>query len=41
VSVAYPNDSFFVAPFMAWFGSASKTPTLRSAATMRLEIQAS
>ena len=41
VSVSYPNGSFFMTPFMEWFGSASNIVTLRSAATMRLEIQAS
>jgi Flp pilus assembly protein TadG len=41
VSVAYPNGGFFIAPIATFFGSSVQAITLRSTATMRLEIQAS
>ena len=41
VSVSYPNGGFFIAPLATFFGSSMPAITLRSAATMRLEIQAS
>jgi Flp pilus assembly protein TadG len=41
VSVSYPNGGFFIAPIATFFGSTMQAVTLRSDATMRLEIQAS
>ena len=41
VTVSYPNGAFFVAPIAAMFGPELNDVTLRAAATMRLEIQAS
>jgi TadE-like protein len=41
VSVGYPNGGFFIAPIASFFGSSMAAITLRSTATMRLEIQAS
>jgi Flp pilus assembly protein TadG len=41
VTVAYPNGSFIVGPIAKIFGSSLKDVTLRSASTMRVEIQGS
>ena len=41
VTVAYPNGSFIVAPIAKMFGSSLEVVTLRSASTMRVEIQGS
>lgn len=39
VTVAYPNGSFIVGPIARIFGSSLEVVTLRSASTMRVEIQ--
>ena len=40
VTVQYPNGTFIVGPIAQIFGSSLETVTLRSASTMRVEIQA-
>lgn len=41
VTVKYPNGTFIVAPIAKMFGSTMDVVTLRSASTMRVEIQGS
>lgn len=41
VTVAYPNGTFIVGPIARLFGSSLQDVTLRSASTMRVEIQGS
>ena len=41
VTVTYPNGSFIVGPVAKMFGSSLQVVTLRSASTMRVEIQGS
>ncbi len=41
VTVAYPNGTFIVGPIAKMFGSSLQDVTLRSASTMRVEIQGS
>lgn len=41
VTVEYPNGTFIVGPIAEMFGSSLQVVTLRSASTMRVEIQGS